>query len=386
MEWQAKPGVDFWSEARMLNHTSLVMISPELQEEFEGYLIDSNYTWKIAEDNVERLIQNFEKSRQKPIHKVGGGFNFFDYQRSETINSYLRTLAKMYPKYVTVKDEGRSFEQRVIKSVRITDGSYFDEKVTMVIECGIHAREWIAPTFCMYLIEQLTVYRGQNLDLLKNIDWFIVPLLNPDGYEYTHTKDRLWRKTRKPDTVNSACVGVDGNRNFDFEWGDEGTSDDPCSEIFKGREPFSEPETRIMGNLIKAEAKANPNRVAYLSFHSFGYWLLYPYGYSLTAPEPPSLDKLKMATDNVVKAVHEQTGSSYEAGNSAELLYAAAGAGDDFAMGAAGIELAMTVEMPPRSDGYEGFMLPSENIISVCMETMIVVRELGKFMVDNYLP
>lgn len=74
-----------------------------------------------------------------------------------------------------------------------------------------------------------------------------------------------------------------------------------------------------------------------------------------------------------------------QAGNSAQLLYAAAGGADDFAMGAAGIELAMTVELPPRASGAEGFLLPPERIISVCNETMIVVRELGNFLVDNYL-
>ncbi|XP_026480110.1 carboxypeptidase B-like [Ctenocephalides felis] len=197
--------------------------------------------------------------------------------------------------------------------------------------------------------------------------------------------ERLWRKTRRPDTVNPACVGVDGNRNYAYQWGGAGTSDNPCSDVFKGREPFSEPETRTMGNLIKAEANANPNRVGYLTFHSFGYWLLFPWGHSPTAPEPPFAHKLKRATNNVVKAVHRKTGGIYKAGNSAQLLYAAAGGADDFAMGAAGIELAMTVELPPRASGAEGFLLPPERIISVCNETMIVVRELGNFLVDNYL-
>jgi murein tripeptide amidase MpaA len=51
----------------------------------------------------------------------------------------------------------------------------------------------------------------QNKDILENVDWYFVPVLNPDGYEYTHTEDRLWRKSRS--LSNGAdCVGVDLNR------------------------------------------------------------------------------------------------------------------------------------------------------------------------------
>ena len=28
------------------------------------------------------------------------------------------------------------------------------------------------------------------------VDWYVAPLLNPDGYEYSHTNDRMWRKNR----------------------------------------------------------------------------------------------------------------------------------------------------------------------------------------------
>lgn len=32
--------------------------------------------------------------------------------------------------------------------------------------------------------------------MLKEADFYIMPVLNPDGYEHSHTNDRLWRKTR----------------------------------------------------------------------------------------------------------------------------------------------------------------------------------------------
>ena len=28
--------------------------------------------------------------------------------------------------------------------------------------------------------------------LLTEVDWYIIPVLNPDGYEYSHTTDRYY--------------------------------------------------------------------------------------------------------------------------------------------------------------------------------------------------
>ena len=52
-------------------------------------------------------------------------------------------------------------------------------------------------------------------------DWYFLPVINADGYVYTWTHDRLWRKSRKPNPESEDCVGVDLNRNFDFMWKSE---------------------------------------------------------------------------------------------------------------------------------------------------------------------
>ena len=82
-------------------------------------------------------------------------------------------------------------------------------------------------------------------------------MLNPDGYEYSRTDDRMWRKNRAP-VKGSKCVGVDLNRNFDKAFGVH-SSDDPCDEDYRGSEPFSEPESSAfrdyIQNLIKDGAR-----------------------------------------------------------------------------------------------------------------------------------
>lgn len=91
-----------------------------------------------------------------------------------------------------------------IKSMNI------NRTITFIVG-GIHAREWITPASVTYIINELLSNWEQEPKYIQNIDWYFAPVLNPDGYEYTHTTDRLWRKNRKG---SGRCAGIDLNRNF----------------------------------------------------------------------------------------------------------------------------------------------------------------------------
>lgn len=59
-------------------------------------------------------------------------------------------------------------------------------------------REWIAVSVVTYVAETLLRGYGSNADatyILDNFDVVIAPILNVDGYDYTWTTDRMWRKT-----------------------------------------------------------------------------------------------------------------------------------------------------------------------------------------------
>ena len=98
----------------------------------------------------------------------------------------------------------------------------------------------------------------------------LVPVLNPDGYEYSRTKDRYWRKNRRknsgpkcdegilnyghPDYANGVMVdsyGVDLNRNFGKGFGEGEASTDPCSIFYTGPEAFSEPESAALRDYVQ---------------------------------------------------------------------------------------------------------------------------------------
>ena len=54
--------------------------------------------------------------------------------------------------------------------------------------------------------------------VLAKYDIYIVPVVNVDGYEFTHVGDRMWRKTRSNCRI-SRCCGVDPNRNWANNFG-----------------------------------------------------------------------------------------------------------------------------------------------------------------------
>lgn len=57
-----------------------------------------------------------------------------------------------------------------------------------------------------------------------------------------------------------------------FKFIETGASSDECSETYPGSKPFSEPETLALAKFIKKF-----DTKLYLSFHSYGQLLLFPF-------------------------------------------------------------------------------------------------------------
>ena len=87
----------------------------------------------------------------------------------------------------------------------------------------------------------------------------------------------MWRKNRHPNT-GSLCVGVDLNRNFDDHWAVE-SSPNPCFEDYHGPSAASEPETQAISNFYLG-ISGSKDAILSLSYHSYAWEYLYPYGYA----------------------------------------------------------------------------------------------------------
>ena len=90
-----------------------------------------------------------------------------------------------YPQIVSVESIGRSSEGRNISVIKIGKPSV--GKPSILIDGGIYGREWITTAQVLYITQQL-VENPSNEGMLQNVDWYIIPVANPDGYEYSHVK------------------------------------------------------------------------------------------------------------------------------------------------------------------------------------------------------
>lgn len=111
-------------------------------------------------------------------------------------------------------------------------------------------------------------------------------------------------------------------------------------------------------------------RQAYLSFHSYGQYILYPWGYDRRVP--PDYVDLDTVGHQAATAMKAAGGSVYTVGNSASLLYAASGGSDDWAKAMQKIKYTYTIEL--RDKGTHGFVLPARYIIPTAKEALAAVE------------
>lgn len=268
-----QPGFDGLHVSRLLDRPAQIMVAPEQQGDFESLLVQRGMTYEIAVPDVAQKLEEDGITSQS-FRTRGARIGFTAFYRHSAINDYLDELASSYSKYVSVETVGQSYEGRTMKVIRITNGDGNPNKKVIFVDAGIHAREWIAPAGALYIINQLVENRAANADLLKNFDWVVLPVVNPDGYEYTHTSSRMWRKTR---SKGKSCYGTDGNRNFDYYWGYTGASSSECSDTYMGTKAFSEVETQVVRSILQS---LKGKGVFYLTLHSYGNYILYPWGWT----------------------------------------------------------------------------------------------------------
>ncbi|PNI99510.1 CPA1 isoform 3, partial [Pan troglodytes] len=143
-------------------------------------------------------------------------------------------------------------------------------------------------------VQKITQDYGQDAAftaILDTLDIFLEIVTNPDGFAFTHSTNRMWRKTRSH-TAGSLCIGVDPNRNWDAGFGLSGASSNPCSETYHGKFANSEVEVKSIVDFVKDHG----NIKAFISIHSYSQLLMYPYGYKTEpVPDQDELDQLSKA-------------------------------------------------------------------------------------------
>ncbi|XP_034246473.1 carboxypeptidase B-like [Thrips palmi] len=288
------------------------------------------------------------------------GLTFSKIMTYAEVAAYLRALQRAHPRVVRVGSVGRSVEGRDIPYVRVSASLDAKQSKTpvMLVDALMHAREWATLPAALYFLQQAVEHVDKGLDVV------VVPVLNPDGYEYSRTKDRLWRKNRSK-KYDKKCVGVDLNRNFNFHWEDfmmsgDGASDDPCDEAFAGGEAASEPETKSYQAFVKALNK-DKRLKTYVNLHSPSKAIFGPWGYSSFAPTVPDEAKLEKIEKEANAAMVKAGSKSYTISSMAA-DYASTGAVTDWVRGVAGVKQSFCLELPPGAT-HEGFGVNDADIL-----------------------
>ncbi len=186
------------------------------------------------------------------------------YSYNETVE-YLYKLQEKYPNLIKVQSIGKSWEERDIILATISlDVVTADNKPALLYTGTIHAREWIGNELAVKFIDYIVKNYQFDPRLSNTLDkstLYIVPCLNPDGFEYSRNHFSFWRKNRRNN--GDGTFGVDLNRNFSIGFK---KVTDTSSNVYSGPEPFSEPETRA----IKEFVDKHKNITIALDYHSQG--------------------------------------------------------------------------------------------------------------------
>jgi len=367
---EENPDFDIWNNAKGIKPQVDVLLSPSAFLTYSALFNLYNMKYVIADNNIQNKIDEQEQSdvmaRRQARKNIVGIFASYT-----EIQDYLDEIADALPQVFKTEIIGQSIENRNLKIIKASTGN---PKRKVWIDCGIHARERISPATCIYLIDYLKKGYESNdanvLTLLAHYQWEILPLVNPDGYEFARTTTPMWRKNRR---VNSGttCIGVDLNRNYGHFWMYAGASSNPCSDTYAGSKADSEPETQAVEKHIM---KSNSDYDSFLTIHTYGLWWFTPWGYSSTVLPADYNEMMTHVTKakDAIKASHSK-GSTFVIGSSAQILYEAAGGSDDWAKGVANIKHSCTLELRPGQTGVDssyGFLLPADRINDAGLETV----------------
>lgn len=281
-------------------------LAADLDTDRNGFLDDSELAPHVLEDSVsvrssegQDLIQEYKSRLAGVPNPNASGYHSFEQMEKE-----LKQIAEAHPDLVKLQSLGKSHEGRDLWALKISDNVQGDtsHKTGVVVTGCHHAREWMTVEAPLKLVHDILDNKTapENQKRLKEAELWVIPVVNPDGYEYTRNVNSWWRKNRRPLEVDqngkpTSAIGVDLNRNY---WdgnpehlhvyrppGDKpgitrddfsATSDNPRRDTYRGPFGGSEEEVKVLLDL----ELANPNIRGVLDYHSYGDTILFPHGYT----------------------------------------------------------------------------------------------------------
>lgn len=343
-------------------HSTPVSVVPKTGERIEvDEWLDANHS-PMQNDTGSEGIED--------THPPWGDWNH--YHNYMEITGTLLFLNDTYPNIVDVFSTGKSWQNRDIYCIRLTNEDITHPRPKVFFVGYHHAREFISAELPLYFAVETAANYGTNETVTRMLDYceiYIVVALNVDGFDavqanewqrknvhpFDEDEDGLLDEDPPDDEDGDGYIedlwqadgtdyvfirwegvdddgdgllnedwvgGVDLNRNYGYQWNttcDTG-SPNPSAEDYRGPAPFSEPETQAIRDL----ALDHDFKYA-ISFHSGAEIILYPWGHTNTSTPHDSL--FREITANLSSLVNAPYNQSSVA------LYTSSGDWDDWMYG-----------------------------------------------------
>jgi len=191
----------------------------------------------------------------------------------------------------------KTSENRIGYAFYLTKAMATNKKKSVFICGGQHGREYLAITTALWFINEFVTNRNYD-DLLLRFQFCIIPVANPDGYEFVQKGNYDWRKNRR--LIEQNIYGVDLNRNWEYGWlNGLNASSESKDDGYKGSESMSEAETLGISFVLQNIS----NLVFALDIHSYAQMVLTPYAYKNTVFDA---ERTKIIVKNLVEYLKEK--------------------------------------------------------------------------------
>lgn len=420
--------VDIWSNGR--EFVDLKIRNTDIDQLIKENNITNGSFKVIINDLPQRIFETYSSSNSNNNNdndiNIQDELFFKEYRPTNTIYAWFDLLAETYSSLMSIVTFGTTFEGQPLKALYIDTSNFSNanpNNKTIVITAGIHAREWISISSANYILFQLLTNYGihkAETDYLNQLNILIVPVFNPDGYSYTWSGDRLWRKNRQ-ETFMPRCFGIDIDHSFNYHFSKNSDNFWPCDEDYAGEEAFEALEAFQFGQFLNSLAQQysdeeqqlsqqTPKHLkiyGFLDLHSYAQEVLYPYAYSCDAA-PRDKENLIELGYGMSKAIRLSSGKYYEvlpacedksvdlspglgSGSALDYMYYNQGVGQGYGGGSEGPgngndgdqggQGHWAFQIKLRDSGNHGFLLPSKFILPVGEE----VYEAVKYFLDFIL-
>jgi len=286
-----------------------VMSLDALESEYEkGYIV-----LRGTEEDIEtarqagmRIVEDADRvsatlPSETPTEAVQGTIAGFPcYRTVEETYASARAIVREHPRLASWRWAGRSWKKtqrrpdgHPLYVLRLTNSETPEPKPALFITAALHAREYTTAELALRFAEHLADSHETDADvrwLLDHQEVHIMLQANPDGRKRAE-EGLLWRKNHNTRHCPHSWAGVDLNRNFDFKWGQTGSSTEECSFVYRGLSAASEPETQAIQTYMArlfpdargpgdGQAASSGTSGLVLDVHSHGRLILWPWGHT----------------------------------------------------------------------------------------------------------